>query len=125
MDAYADAGIELGRYRAIDADGAERMLRQRWGNDYNANMGLVAAGLKKLGGPDGAVGHYLDATGLGNDPAILLTLAQHGRGTLSMDKTAAVQRRGELMKSDAFKRGDRETVAEVRTLAPIVYGKGP
>ena len=53
------------------------MLRQRWGNDYNANMGLVAAGLKKLGGPDGAVGHYLDATGLGIDPAILLTLAQH------------------------------------------------
>ena len=88
-------------------------------------MGHVAAGLKKLGGPDGAVGRYLDATGLGNDPAVLLALAQYRRGTLTVDQAMATKRHAELMKSDAFKRGDRETVAELRALAAIVYGKAP
>ena len=85
-----------------------------------------AAGFQSTarGAPDHAVRGRSPILTRRHDPAVLLTLAQHGRGTLSMDKTAAVRRHGELMKSDAFKRGDREAVTEIRTLAPIVSGKG-
>jgi hypothetical protein len=123
---WAASAVELGAHRPVVRDGAERLLKARWGSDYANRMANVGKAIQALGGYDGEFAKWLDRTGRGDDPATILALESYGSGRIGgrLSKADAKREHARIMKdrSHAYWRGDRDAVAHARRLADIVFG---
>jgi len=129
---FVASALEIGRHRATDEDGARRQLQARWGDDTDAKLANVDKAMKALGGYSGSFAKWLDQTGLGNDPAVLVSLEAFGSDQLGnkitpTSKAKAVAEHSAIMKNPkhAYWRGDKDAVAKVPRLAEVVFGGEP
>jgi hypothetical protein len=67
------------------------------------------------------VAAYLNVTGLGNAPSVLLTLAEFHRGTTKLSKDAAMRELTKLRGSKEFQSGQRYAVDRGRLLSAIAH----
>jgi hypothetical protein len=110
---------------AVDAgnpDSVRGWLRERWGGEFDARLNKVHATVHKLGPKFSA---WLNATGLGNDPAVLVALAEYGAGTSKLPKAEA-QRQLDTIMGDPkhpYWHGSKSAVDRVRLLSEAAYAE--
>jgi hypothetical protein len=64
---------------------------------------------------------WLDTTGLGNDPAVIVALATANTGWFSATPEQAQQRIDELMKSEEYRRGDKLAMVRLHMLTRLAH----
>jgi hypothetical protein len=98
-------------------------------NVMNTQYGLEAEGLirdakagAKMLGPKGLM--YLDATGLGNAPPVLVALAHFYRGEFKLSPEAAQKELTKVRASKAYQAGERSAVDRGRLLGMLATRAG-
>jgi hypothetical protein len=105
------AGLDLQNVSACRA-----ALEHRYGANSEGIVRDAQAAVKRLG-PD--VAAYLDHTGAGNDPGVLLTLAEYYRGTTRLSPEAAAKELVRVRADKNFWNGDKYLVDRARLLGTI------
>jgi hypothetical protein len=105
------AGLDLQNVNACRA-----ALEHRYGTNAQGIVRDAVAAVKRLG-PD--VAAYLDHTGAGNDPGVLLTLAEFYRGTTRLSPEAAAKELAKVRADKNFWNGDKYLVDRARLLGTI------
>lgn len=107
---------------ASSPDSVIGWLHHRWGEEFDAKMGTVHATVQKLGP---RFSQWLEATRLGDDPAVLVALAEFGAGTSKLPRAEAQRQLDEIMSDPkhGYWHGSKSSVDRVRLLSEIAYAE--
>lgn len=118
LDQAVEAATTLGVYTAPDehttAEDAFQTMGQMFGKD---GAGIVADAQKTVRALGPQFAAYLDRTGLGNDPAVLVALSQ--AGYLGLSPEQAREQLAATMQTKEYRRGDKAMVLKVGALSRI------
>jgi hypothetical protein len=103
-------------------DSVRGWLKERWGEEYGPRLQRVHSTVGKLGPKFAA---WLDATGLGNDPAVLVALAEYGAGTSKLSQADAQRELSAIMTDPKHPHwhGSKASVDRVRLLSEIAHAE--
>jgi hypothetical protein len=123
VDAAVDAATQL-RYDAPeDADGARVEMARLFGEESAKNIVARAQKYVREHDAEGLLSEYLDTSGLGNDPAVLVALAFAQGNWFSKGATPAWARAelDKVMASKEYQSSDKLAVLKTQVLSRIAY----
>ena len=120
---YTD--VALSEAHAVDASSRESVLgwlHLRWGEDFESKMKAVHATVAKHGP---TFKRWLEATRLGDSPAMLVALAEYGAGTSKLSQTQAKKELDAIMSDpkSPYWSGSKSAVDRVRLLSEIAHAE--
>src|SRR5437899_475310 len=118
LDVAVDAAVALDYQmdltESTDVDAREAMTRL-FGDENAKNM--IDRAQKYAHARGESFLKYLDTTGLGNDPSVLVAMAFAHSGYLRQSPAQAQQQIEKLMKSDSYRAGDKLTLVKLHALS--------
>ncbi len=114
LNAALEAYAKHGSPTILSYEQAEAMMRQKWGADYETKLSAAKDALRDFP----VLLDFLDRTRLGNDPAILMHLAEKG---VSRQAIQAEIDRVTYDPKSAYRAGNEAEVERVRLLFKRLY----